>query len=167
MTTDHPHHENPQRDCITLDRTPSGEQRRTSAGMGWASKEAKDQVASLLQLDPDALRMWGGATTGPHGGDSKSEDAQIKTDNVSLDPKHGNSLAYTLSRLARERPDLYAKVVAEEMSANSNRRRLPQENGVSTRAVITAYTLSSAQPKPSAWASSWHTTIRRRRSARR
>jgi hypothetical protein len=21
MTTDHPHHENPQRDCITLDRT--------------------------------------------------------------------------------------------------------------------------------------------------
>jgi hypothetical protein len=22
MTTDHPHHENPQRDCITLDRTP-------------------------------------------------------------------------------------------------------------------------------------------------
>jgi hypothetical protein len=24
MTTDHPHHENPQRDCITLDRTLSG-----------------------------------------------------------------------------------------------------------------------------------------------
>jgi hypothetical protein len=30
----------------------------------------------------------------------------------------GTSLAYTLDRLHRERPDLYAKVVAKEMSDN-------------------------------------------------
>jgi hypothetical protein len=44
---------------------------------------------------------WRQAVTAPHGGDRKSEEAQIKSDNVTLDPKRGNSLAYTLDRLSR------------------------------------------------------------------
>ena len=44
------------------------------------------------------------ATTGKHGGDRKSEDATIKTDNISLDKSHGTRKDYTLDRLDRERP---------------------------------------------------------------
>jgi hypothetical protein len=47
----------------------------------------------------------------PHGGDRKS--AQIKTDNISLDPvapKHGTSQASGMRRLVKDRPDLAEKV---------------------------------------------------------
>lgn len=45
----------------------------------------------------------------------EKEDA----DNVSIKPQHGNSLAYTLDRLKREREDLYKRVIAKEISANA------------------------------------------------
>jgi hypothetical protein len=42
------------------------------------------------------------------------------TDNVSISkPKQGTSRAYTLARLSRERPDLYERVKARELSANA------------------------------------------------
>lgn len=71
-------------------------------------------------IDPILLGGWQRATKATHGGDHKSEEYQekIKTDNISLDPQHGTSRAYTLDRLEREHPALYAKVVAGEMSAN-------------------------------------------------
>ena len=59
------------------------------------------------------------ATTGKHGGDRKSKDAEIKINNVKVDPSGGNRKDYTLDRLDRERPDLYERVVDGEMSANA------------------------------------------------
>ena len=44
------------------------------------------------------------ATTGKHGGDRKSKDAEIKINNVKVDPSGGNRKDYTLDRLDRERP---------------------------------------------------------------
>ena len=52
------------------------------------------------------------------GGDRQSESKSI-TDIVSNGlVDHGNSKAYTVSRLKRDRPDLFEKVVAGELSAN-------------------------------------------------
>jgi hypothetical protein len=81
-------------------------------------------VEALLQKsgDADALTMWREATVGKHGGDRKSKDAPIKNDNIILDqpkPKQGTSRAYTLDRLKRERPDLFERVKAKELSANA------------------------------------------------
>ena len=64
-------------------------------------------------------RLWRDAITSQHGGDRKSEEAKIKTDNVSLDLKHGNSRSYTLSRLKRQAPELFERVVDGELSANA------------------------------------------------
>jgi hypothetical protein len=69
--------------------------------------------------------MFRRAMTAPRGGDQKSEEARskqaeaINTDIVSIDPKHGNSRAYTLDRLQRERPELFAQVEAGKLSANA------------------------------------------------
>ena len=78
-----------------------------------------DMLKRMCDEDPDALRLLREVVTDSHGGDRKSEDAQIKTDNISLDAKHGTSKDYTLDRIAREDPDLYEKVVADEMSAHA------------------------------------------------
>ena len=52
------------------------------------------------------------------GGDKKSED-RIISNNVTNDlVGRGNSKAYTVSRLKRDRPDLFERVVAGELSAN-------------------------------------------------
>jgi hypothetical protein len=48
--------------------------------------------------------MWRGATTAKHGGDRTSKSA-----NVTLEARRGNSRAYTLDRLKRERPDLFKR----------------------------------------------------------
>jgi hypothetical protein len=82
-------------------------------GCGWPL----DKVEALIKDDPELLTMWRRAITGQHGGDRKS--VKIKTDNISLDPKHGTSRAYTLARLERERPDLYERILAKELSANA------------------------------------------------
>ena len=69
--------------------------------------------------------MWREEMVEQHGGDRKSEHVkEIKNDNVILDPKpeQGNSKSYALSRLKRERPDLFAGVCKGELTAN---RALP------------------------------------------
>lgn len=71
--------------------------------------------------DPETLAFFRDAVTAPRGGDRKSE-AAIKDDNVIVDPEQGNSRAYTLARLRRERPDLFDRVKAGEMSANGAAR---------------------------------------------
>jgi hypothetical protein len=88
-------------------------------GMGWSTEEDRKQVEALLRYSPDVLQQWVDALKGKHGGDRKSEEAPIKIDNVTLDRKSGNSLGYTLDRLKREHSDLYAKVVAGDMTANA------------------------------------------------
>lgn len=78
------------------------------------------RVEALLKDDAEALRMFRAATTAPHGGDRKSEDAAIKADIVILEPpKQGNSRAYTLDRLHRDAPALYEQVVAGTLTANA------------------------------------------------
>jgi hypothetical protein len=88
-------------------------------------------VEALLQKSGDQITLmrWRQAITAPPGGDQKSEGARsrqveakveaINSDIITIDPKRGTSLAYTLDRLSRERPDLLAKVAAKEMSANA------------------------------------------------
>jgi hypothetical protein len=84
------------------------------------------EVKTSVAREEGREAMFRRAMTAPRGGDQKSEEARSRqaeatnTDNVSLDPKHGNSRAYTLDRLSRrERPDLLAKVAAKQMSANA------------------------------------------------
>lgn len=73
-------------------------------------------IEKVISDDAEALAMFRQETTGEHGGDHKSNGV-IKSDNITLDPKRGTSKAYTLERLKRERPDLFEKVVAKELSA--------------------------------------------------
>jgi hypothetical protein len=57
---------------------------------------------------------------GEEGGDKKSH-AKITNNNIIGDDcrtVQGTSKAYTVSRLKRDRPDLFEKVVAGELSAN-------------------------------------------------
>jgi hypothetical protein len=52
------------------------------------------------------------------GGDKKSED-RIISDIITNDLiERGTSKSYTVSRLKRDRPDLFERVVAGELSAN-------------------------------------------------
>jgi len=78
------------------------------AGCGWPP----EKVEALIEDDAELLTMWRKAMTAP-------KHLHADTDNVSIKPGHGNSLAYTLDRLKRERPDLFDKVVAKEISANA------------------------------------------------
>jgi hypothetical protein len=54
-------------------------------------------VEALLRDDAEILQMWRQATTGA------KHVHHADTDNVSIKPGHGNSRAYTLDRLKRER----------------------------------------------------------------
>jgi hypothetical protein len=88
-----------------------------NGGMGW-----KPELVEGLLLkagDDDALVAWQDAMTPKHGGDRRSADAPIKSDNITLEPKRGTSRAYTLTRLKHEREDLYDQVKAKKMSANA------------------------------------------------
>jgi hypothetical protein len=86
-------------------------------GCGWEPK----YVEALVKKsgDVDALRMYRAAITRKPGGDQKSEQAKINSDNVTIEPKRGNDLAYTLDRLKREDKELFDRVCAGELSANA------------------------------------------------
>jgi hypothetical protein len=63
--------------------------------------------------------MFREVTTGKHGGDRKSNPSPVKSDNITLDDGRGTSRSYVLSRLKKSSPDLFAKVVAGELTANA------------------------------------------------
>jgi len=76
------------------------------------------RVEALLRDDAEALTRFREAITPPHGG--KREKGQTsKSDNRTLAAKRGTTRAYTLDRLKRTDPALYAAVVAGELSANA------------------------------------------------
>jgi hypothetical protein len=75
------------------------------AGCGWPP----EKVEALLKDEPEVLALWRKATTGKPG---------AHNNNV-IRNRQGNSRAYALDRLKRERPDLFNKVIAKEMSANA------------------------------------------------
>jgi len=88
-----------------------------------------EDLKGLLKDDPIAMARWRDLTVGQHGGDRKSEN--IKSNNITLDSDlftepepgkkkaaRGTSIEYLSARLRDERPDLFAKVVAKELTAN-------------------------------------------------
>jgi hypothetical protein len=85
---------------------------------GWGQDPAK--IEAVIKDNPEALAMFREAMVEKHGGVRKSEQVNIKNDNVILAlPEQGNSKAYTVSRLKNNRPDLFEKVVSGELSANA------------------------------------------------
>jgi len=80
------------------------------AGCGWKP----EKVEALLKDEPEVLALWRKATTGHQGRPPKQ-----KNDNIIVKPKQGTSRAYTLDRLKRERPDLFDRVCAGELSPNA------------------------------------------------
>jgi hypothetical protein len=71
-------------------------------------------VEALLRDDPVILEEWRRATTRDGGRPTKTAD------NISSLPRRsGTDRAYTLSRLKRERPDLFRRVVKKELSAHA------------------------------------------------
>lgn len=78
-------------------------------GCGWPL----EKVEALIKDDPETLTMWRQATT------AEKHLHKADGDNVTISPKRGNSVAYTLDRLSRERKDLFERVKAGELSANA------------------------------------------------
>lgn len=79
--------------------------------------EDPKKVEALLKDDAEALRMFREATTAPQG--RPVESTVEKNNNIIVKPKQGTARAYTLSRLHRQHPKLYARVVAGDLSANA------------------------------------------------
>lgn len=75
-------------------------------------------IKRLIHDDAETLAAFEAAIVDGHGGDRKSEKAKIKGDNVTLDSERGNGKAYTLRRLAKDRPDLFEKVKENKLTAN-------------------------------------------------
>jgi hypothetical protein len=77
------------------------------AGCGWPP----EKVQALIKGEPEIEELWHKATTGKQG---------AHRDNITMKERQGGtSRAYTLSRLRRERPDLFERVVAGELTPNA------------------------------------------------
>lgn len=82
---------------------------------GWGQNP--DKIQAVIQDDAEALALFREAMV--EGPGKRSKDCDYIADIVSNIPvDHGNSKAYTVSRLKRDRPDLFERVVAGELSAN-------------------------------------------------
>ena len=83
---------------------------------GWS--EQPDKIEAIIKADVESLALFREAmVNGP--GQPKMTEAKSISDNITntlID--RGTSKAYTVSRLKRDRPDLFEKVVAGELSAN-------------------------------------------------
>jgi hypothetical protein len=80
------------------------------------------KVEALIKDEPEILALWREATTGAKHLHNKKGDAYIVSIN-DRPVRHGNARSYTLGRLKRERPDLFERVAAGELSANKAARR--------------------------------------------
>jgi hypothetical protein len=80
-------------------------------GCGWQPTIVQGLIEKCG--DKTLLRKWRKAITPPVGSNQFTEG------NNNIITRQGTSLAYTLDRLHRTRPDLLAKVEAGEMSANA------------------------------------------------
>lgn len=73
-----------------------------------------ERVEQLISHDPKALTAWRQEATRP----ANRPTREISHDNV-MTSRQGNSLGYTLARLARVDPGLHADVCAGKLSANA------------------------------------------------
>jgi hypothetical protein len=91
-----------------------------------------DRLRNLCRDRPEVVKKIDKATKANHGGkrnpEGKNQHSEgDKFDNIKLDQNEGEeknastgtSKSYTLQRLERDAPELYEKVVADEMSANA------------------------------------------------
>lgn len=83
---------------------------------GWGEDPAK--IEAVIRDDAEVLAMWEKEMRLKPGPKPKHQDAE-SVDNVNRTASKGNSRAYTVTRLQREAPELFAKVAAGEMSANA------------------------------------------------
>ena len=85
--------------------------------VGWG--ENPDRIEALIRDDAEVLAMWREEMVERPGKPSKVN--LDNADNVSNKERvqAGNSRAYTVSRLQREAPDLFAQVAAGTISANA------------------------------------------------
>jgi hypothetical protein len=83
---------------------------------GWGQNP--DKIQAVIQDDPEALALFREAMVDGPGGDKKSEDRIISDNITNCTMDRGTSKSYTVSRLKRDRPDLFERVVAGELSAN-------------------------------------------------
>jgi hypothetical protein len=77
-------------------------------GCGWPP----EKVEALLRDDAEVLAEWREATTG-------AKHVHADTSNRSIKPVHGTTLSYTLTRLKKDRLDLFRKVAKGQLSANA------------------------------------------------
>ena len=84
---------------------------------GWG--ENPERIEALIRDDVEVLAMWRDAMVERPG--KRSKVNLDNADNVSNKEKvqAGNSRSYTVSRLQREAPELFAQVVAGTLSANA------------------------------------------------
>jgi hypothetical protein len=83
----------------------------TAPIVGWGEDPAK--IEAVIRDDAEVLSMWREAMKGKAGRKCGDNVTQLtKTEK-------GNSRAYTVSRLQREAPELFAQVAAGELSANA------------------------------------------------
>ena len=81
-------------------------------GCGWQP----DQILSLIDKDVETLALWREAMTG-----KKGKRVKDNSDNVTIinHAERGNTRSYTVSRLKKQRPDLFDQVKDGKMSANA------------------------------------------------
>ena len=80
---------------------------------GWG--ENPERIEGLIKHDAEVLVLWREAMKGQAGRPSKESNYNVKE----LSAVGGNSRSYTVSRLQREAPELFAQVVAGTLSANA------------------------------------------------
>jgi len=88
---------------------------------GWGEKI--DKVQKLIEHDAEVLKDWRRAITPKKGnptGSNQHKKQRGNNDNIIIKKsEQGTAKAYTLDRLEREAPKLYAKVVDGKLSANA------------------------------------------------
>ena len=83
------------------------------AGCGYDEK----QIEKLIEADVETLAMWRDAMTAAKHVHRDADNVPISDSNNV--PIRGNSKSYTVSRLRREAPQLYAEVREGRLSANA------------------------------------------------
>jgi hypothetical protein len=87
---------------------------------GWS--EQPDKIEAIIKSDVESLALFREAMVeGPGGSGSNQyeiKESAINDNIINTLSSQGTSKAYTVSRLKRDRPDLFEKVVAGELSAN-------------------------------------------------
>ena len=87
---------------------------------GWGQNP--DKIQAVIQDDAEALALFREAMVDGPGGSGSNQyeikESAINDNIINTTSSQGTSKAYTVSRLKRDRPDLFEKVVAGELSAN-------------------------------------------------